>query len=219
MKTLLKPRFALLYRLPVLLAVVCAVTAPSQAAEAQDPWSLLGELRDNLGGGSQQASFVQIYRPAGFTTGDRETGHLYLSLPDCVRWDYEDPYPKTFLLCRDTIHTWNPGDQAGRRFLLVDSDEPGIDLLRLQIDDLRLRYEARTEKGEDGSLQVILSPHVPSPAIAEARLTIEPSRQVLSILSYRDQEGNTSRFEITDYEPHEDASYFEPPADLEWLDQ
>ncbi len=176
-------------------------------------------LRGNLGAGTLRAEFVQTYKPAGFTTGDRETGDLYLSLPDCVRWDYEEPYPKTFLLCQNTIHTWNPGDQAGRRFLLVDSDEPGIDLLRLRIDDLRLRYDAHVEMKPDGSLEVILSPRVSDSTIAEARLTMDAAREVLSALTYRDQEGNLSRFEITDYAPSDDADRFEPPADLEWLDQ
>ena len=180
---------------------------------------MLEELRGNLGAGILRAEFVQIFRPAGFTTGDRETGYLYLALPDCVRWDYVEPYAKTFLLCQNTLHTWNPGDQAGRRFLLVDSDEPGIDLLRLRIEDLRLRYDARVEEGLEGGLQVILSPRVPSTVIAEARLTMDVDREVLSTLSYRDQEGNISRFEITNYEPGEEADYFQPPADLDWLDQ
>jgi len=208
-----------LSRIPAIVVAIWAAATSSQAAGDHDPWSVLGELRDNLTVMTQRASFVQIYRPAGFTTGDRETGHLYLSLPECVRWDYEEPYSKTFLLCQSTIHTWNPGEQAGRRFLLVDSDEPGIDLLRLHLDDLRQRYDARVEEGQDGGFEVIMSPRDEGPAIAEARLTMDAQRQVLTTLSYRDLEGNVSRFEITGYEPFEEAGRFEPPADLDWLDQ
>lgn len=202
-----------------LLVLTWTTAVSSQAAEPHDPWRVLGELRDNLGARPLQASFVQTFQPAGFTTGDRETGHLYLSLPECVRWDYEEPFPKTFLLCESTIHTWNPGDQAGRRFLLADSDEPGIDLLRLQIDDLRQRYDATIEEGEDGSLQVILSPLAEDPTIAEARVTMDKQRRLLSTLFYRDLEGNASRFEITGYESFEETDRFEPPTDLDWLDQ
>lgn len=199
--------------------MIWAASAFCQAAEAQDPWSVLEELRGNLGARTLKAGFVQTYRPAGFTIGDRETGDLYLSLPDCVRWDYAEPYPKTFLLCQTTIHTWNPGDQAGRRFHLVDSDEPGIDLLRLRIEDLRLRYDANVEVKPEGILEIILSPRLADSTIAEARLTMDADRQLLSTLSYRDREGNLSRFEITDYLPADDADRFQPPADLDWLDQ
>jgi len=202
-----------------LLLLTWTLAISSHAAGPLDPWSVLGELRDNLADRPLKASFVQIFQPAGFSTGDRETGNLYLSLPQCVRWDYEEPFPKTFLLCDSTIHTWNPGDQAGRRFLLADSDEPGIDLLRLRIEDLRQRYDAYVEEEEDGNLRVILSPLSESPTIAEARVTMDKQRRLLSALSYRDMEGNTSRFEITAYESFDGTDHFEPPTDLDWLDQ
>jgi len=215
----LMPCLLRLNRIPVLLVSICAFSTSGYALDVEDPWSVLEELRDNLAAGTLRAGFVQIYRPAGFTTGDRETGHLHLSLPDCVRWDYDEPYPKAFLLCQSTIYTWNPGDRAGRRFQLADTDEPGIDLLRLHLDDLRRRYEARVERTQDGSFEVILSPLVASSTIVEARVTMDSERQVLSNLSYRDLEGNVSEFEITAYQPFADAGQFEPPSDLDWLDQ
>lgn len=202
-----------------LLVLSLATAICARAADVTDPWMLLGELRDNLEATTMRAGFVQIYQPAGFSSGDRETGYLYLSLPACVRWDYEEPYPKTFLLCENTIHTWNPGEQAGRRFLFPESDEPGIDLLRLQLEDLRQRYDGRVEEREDGSLEIILSPRSESPAIVEARVTMDDQRRELTNLSYRDLEGNVSRFEIMGYVPVDASDRFEVPEGLDWLDQ
>lgn len=214
------PLSTILCRVLGLLMMIGIASSSSHAVDLEDPWSVLGELRDNLAAAYLEAEFVQTYMPAGFSTGDRETGHLYLALPDCVRWDYEEPYPKSFLLCQSTIHTWNPGEQAGRRFQLTDSDEPGIDLLRLQIEDLRRRYDARIEEGaQEGKIAVVLFPLVATSTLVEARISMDSEREVLSSLSYRDLEGNISVFEITGYRPFTPTGQFEPPAELDWLDQ
>jgi outer membrane lipoprotein-sorting protein len=205
-------------RVLVAIAMGSAVSAPISAAP-DDPWLLLGQLRQNLSATPQKARFVQEYLPAGFNTGDRETGVLYLAIPKCVRWDYLDPYPKSFLLCDTEIYTWNPDDSAGRRFEFSDSEETGIDLLRLRLEELRSRYHARLEIGDPDSIIVVLSPVNPDFVLTEARLRVDGLGQRLLGLSYSDQEGNTSRFEISDYEALADEAVFEPPADLEWIEE
>ena len=202
-----------------LLAVLGSTRSPSYAEEAVDPWELLGALRGNLAANPQQADFVQEYRPAGFSSGDRESGDLYLAIPECVRWDYREPYPKSFLLCGTEIHTWNPGDSAGRRFTFSDSDEPGLDLLRLRLEELQQRYGAQIEIDQQESIVVVLTPRAESFAIAEARLTIDLLATRLLGLSYSDQEGNISRFEISGYQPLSTREKFEPPAGVEWLEE
>lgn len=203
----------------MLVLALGMIASPMLAEDQEDAWVLLGELRDGLTAAAQAASFVQHFLPAGFATGDQESGKLYLSLPECVRWDYLLPYPKTFLFCETTLYTWNPGDEAGRRLLLPDSDQPGVDLLRLQLDDLRQRYLAEVERSLDGSTEVVLSPRSEDVEIAEARLTIDATGRRLKALSYRDREGNSSRFEITAYQSLVDGGHFDPPADIEWFDQ
>ena len=201
------------------LAVLCTVSTAAGTEDSLDPWQVLDTLRGNLSATPQKASFVQEYRPAGFSSGDRERGDLYLAIPECIRWDYLEPYPKSFLLCETVIHAWNPGEGAGRRFTFSDSDEPGIDLLRLQLEQLQQRYSAQLEKDQQESVVVVLSPRSESFAIAEARLTIDGPAEHLIGLSYIDREGNTSRFEISDYQPLSERAVFEPPTGLEWMEE
>lgn len=202
--------------LPVLIALQCTAGA---AAELDDPWQLLGEVRREMSASPQAADFVQEYLPAGFSAGDREKGLLYLAIPECARWDYLEPYPKSFLLCGSEILTWNKGESAGRRFQFSDTEEPGIDLLRLRLDELRQRYRARLEAGTEGSVVVILVPRTEDFALAEARLEVDRSERTLIGVSYSDQLGNESRFEIGDYRDLSDTTVFDPPADLEWMEQ
>ena len=184
-----------------------------------DPWQVLDSLRRSLGAAPLQADFVQQFRPAGFSGTDTESGTLSLSLPACLRWDYLDPFPKTFLLCDQEVHTWDPGERAGRRFIFSAADEPGIDLLRLQIEDLRKRYEASLDAADDGSRLVTLTPRQLPARITRAQLRIDAASGLLRELSYEDREGNESRFLITAYSPLQDSDVFQPPGDLEWLDQ
>src|SRR5688572_24784344 len=98
------------------LALLGALALPLAAA-ANDPWEVLeGARRSLVEAGPTGASFNQTYVPAGFTSGERESGQLAFALPDCLRWDYLDPFPKSFLLCGGVAHQWNPEDGTGQRF-------------------------------------------------------------------------------------------------------
>ena len=202
-----------------ILAILCTGSAAAATEESRDPWQLLETLRRNLSATPQRAGFVQEYLPAGFSSGDRESGDLYLAIPECARWDYLEPYPKSFLLCENEIHAWNPGDRAGRRYTFSGSDEPGIDLLRLRLEELQQRYTAQLEDSQQQPIVVVLSPRSESFAIAEARLTMDSLAEHLLGLSYSDREGNVSRFEISGYQPLSDRAVFEPPAGLEWMEE
>src|SRR3954471_2172584 len=78
------------------------------AAQEVDPWAALKTVRQSLvDAGPTGASFVQTYIPSGFSSGEKESGKLALALPDCLRWDYTAPYPKSFLICGGVLHAWN----------------------------------------------------------------------------------------------------------------
>ncbi len=199
-----------------LLLAACLATASPAADEG---WAALRQLRARLESRPQVADFAQEYLPAGFASGDRETGRLTLALPACLRWDYDDPFPKSYLLCEDTIWTWNPGESSGRTFTVDPEEERGLDLLRLGVERLTERYTAELT-AEPGTATVIrLEPLGAATEIAAATVTLAAGDGSLAELSYRDVEGNTTRFEFSGHRPVEsNATNLQPPDDLTWIE-
>ena len=102
---------------------------------------------------------------------------------------------------------------------MVADEQQGLDLLRLSVESLRGRYSASVETTASGSFEVLLSSLTPKDAIRDARFLIDADRNLLVGLSYRDLEGNLTRFEISGYGPLGPGSVFAPPAKIEWLEE
>lgn len=205
----------------LVFSAFAALTAGAFPATAQDdPWAVLSSVRQSLvEAGPTGARFVQTYIPAGFSSGEKESGQLALQLPDCLRWDYTEPYPKGFLLCGGVVHAWNPEDQSGRRYRVDRKNEPGLDLLLLGVDDLKNRYQATTKAGEEGKVEVQLSPKGKVAELADASLTVDTGTKRLVAVSYHDKEGNLTRFEINGYESLPRQGRFSPPTGIRWEEQ
>jgi outer membrane lipoprotein-sorting protein len=202
--------------------VAPAAMAPAVVAalSASDPWSWLARARRSVvEAGPTTASFTQTYVPAGFTSGEKETGSLALHLPDCLRWDYQEPYPKGFLLCGEMVHAWNPEDHTGRRYRVDRKREPGLDLLLLGVDDLKTRYNAATRSLANGQVEIALSPKGKQGELSDASLAIDPGTLRVVEVSYHDREGNLTRFQIGDYRPLSRPGHFSPPPDIQWQEQ
>jgi|HubBroStandDraft_3_1064219.scaffolds.fasta_scaffold36478_1 outer membrane lipoprotein-sorting protein len=204
-----------------------AAAAPAAALAAPlsptDPWSVLQAVRRSLvEAGPVGAGFSQVYVPAGFSEGETETGKLSLSLPDCLRWDYQNPYPKGFLLCGEVVHTWNSEDKVGRRYRVDRKNEPGLDLLLLGVDDLKGRYNATSRAIDGGRVEVALTPRNPATGggrpeeLADARLVVDSATRRVVAVSYHDREGNLTRFEISAYQALPRQGQFSPPRDIRW---
>jgi hypothetical protein len=221
---------------PVALALLAALVslgaptaAPSAAApappagsssSASDPWTWLTRVRRSLvEAGPTGASFSQTYVPAGFTTGEKENGSLSLHLPDCLRWDYQDPYPKGFLLCGDLVHAWNPEDHTGRRYHIDRKNEPGLDLLLVGVDDLKARDSAVTRSSPNGQVEIALSPKGKAGELSDATLAVDPATLRVVEVSYHDREGNLTRFQLGGYHPLSQPGQFSPPPDIRWEEQ
>jgi len=198
-------------------ALLAAVPAAAQEA---DPWAVLKKVRQSLAeAGPTGASFVQTFIAAGFSSGDQESGRIALSLPDCMRWDYLNPFPKSFLLCGGTVHAWNEGDQTGHRYRVDRKNEPGLDLLLLGVDELKERYRATAKTVEGGRIEIALSPKEKKLAtLRDATLTVDPASQRVVAVSYHDSEGNLTKFEISGYQDLSRQGSFSPPANIRWVE-
>ncbi|MDH3743639.1 MAG: outer membrane lipoprotein carrier protein LolA, partial [Acidobacteriota bacterium] len=206
----------------ILCGLVLGFLAPQRtpAGAAEDAWGALASLRSQIQGTSPLvADFEQTFVAAGFSTGDAEEGRISMDLPECIRWDYSGDFPKTFLLCGHVAYTWNQGEASGRRQFLGPEEQPGLELLRLEIDELRLRYRARLAEGLDGPTVELVPFDNGSPSavaagdgIRDAKVTISQDGTRLRALSYHDREGNLTRFEFTRYRTLEGREVFEPPA-------
>ena len=209
-----------LQRTALPLALLAAALVPLAAAGQGDPWASLDRVRDSLAAaGPSQASFTQTYVPAGFSSGETESGTLALSLPDCLRWDYRQPYSKTFLLCGEVAHYWNAEDRAGRRYTVDRENEPGLDLLLLGVEELKTRYRATQKRAENGRVAIDLVPRKRLEAVASATLTVDPSANRLVGLSYADREGNRTRFTLGDYRKLTGDTAFDPPRHVRFQEQ
>ena len=203
-----------------LALLVVSATLPALSSPAlgeDDPWSLLLRFRHNLEAESPlTADFVQSYLPEGFSSGESESGSLALSLPECLRWDYDEPYPKSFILCGDVLHYWNEGEAEGHREEIDAAAQPGLDLMLLDVDSLRSRYEAEPGRGSETSAQIVLRPRESNDYLAEATLTFDAAVRHLVELRYLDQEGNRTSFQLTDYRRGVEAGTFNPPPEVVW---
>ena len=202
------------------LLLIAAFAAPAGGAEsAADPWQALDRLRRELAaGGVLQADFVQVFTPAGFSTGETESGRLELSMPDCLRWDYVEPYRKSFLVCGSRAWSWVENEPRGQRVTIDARREAGLDLLLLPAGELSGRYRARSESLGEGRIGLALEPLDPDSALVAANLEIEAGGDRPAALDYRDREGNVTSFRFTNWRPLEDADVFSPPPGIEWTE-
>jgi outer membrane lipoprotein carrier protein len=208
-------------RFRVLLVLTLFVTAAGASfAEDGAAWAVLDTARKSLAtSGPERAEFVQTYVPAGFSSGEEEAGRIAFRLPDCLRWDYAEPYPKSFLVCGERVYSWNPEDRRGQTAAVDRESQPGLDLLLLPVDELSGRYDASAESAGAGRVAVHLEPRAGMAGQTEltgATLVVDTRSDRLVEVSYQDREGNRTTFRITGYEALPDRSVFDPPDGISW---
>lgn len=219
--------FFFLVKLAGLLLWVCWTSSP--AAADDDAWRVLAAARSEFELGGWSADFVQTYLPAGFSSGESESGIVSLRLPHALRWDYALPYAKAFLVLRDTAYAWNPGEASGRRVLLEAAEREHLSLLELDIEILRKRYIAELVDAQDASthrdstennfIEIRLVPLDETSEVRRANLALDRASLRLLALSYSDPEGNTTEFALSGHRTADDDALYEPPAELDWIDE
>lgn len=200
------------------LFAALSTAAPSGAATpAVDPWQALRELRRALAAaGELVGDFRQSYVPAGFTEAESERGEISLALPDCLRWDYLEPYPKSYLLCGSRLHVWTRGEPQGQRHFVDPEAQPGLDLLILPQPELEKRYRATVRQTAEGGLAIAFEPAGDQARLVEATVELDAARARPTALSYRDREGNRTRFDFGELRHFADATRFTAPPTIDW---
>jgi outer membrane lipoprotein-sorting protein len=207
------------FPLAILLAIALFPnTTRAEEAPKSDPWEILEKLRAHLSAAPIELDFVQTFVPFGFTSGDQESGTMALMLPDCVRWDYLEPFPKVFLLCDETAYAWNPGEKTGRRYQVAAQDQASLDLIRLSSDNLKERYSATTEITAKNERVIALIPKIQDGQITTAKIVIASAGDRIIQLEFSDTDGNLTNFEMTNHRALIGQGTFTAPGQLTWLE-
>ena len=170
---------------PALLALLLLCSQGGSVGAQADAWSFVERFRGNLeAAGPFSARFVQHFLPEGFSTPETESGRMFLSLPECLRWDYDDPFPKSFILCGDVFHYWHPGDSEGHREEIEARDQPGLDILLLDMAELRSRYSIVESEKSAEQVEIVLRPLASNEFASEATLVLDASLNRLLVSRY-----------------------------------
>lgn len=217
MKTIRRAPSLHLLALLLLAATPFAAFEASAAETENSPWVLLENLRTALQkAGPMTGRFTQTYVPAGFERGDQESGHLSIWLPDCLRWNYEKPQAKSFLVCQGEVYFWNEGEAAGRHYQIDPREEPGLDLLLVPVASLRERYVASSRQERDGGFVISLALPETEAGSFSAEIRLDATRERVVGLEYTDSEGNLTRFLISEYARLSHTALFKAPTDIQW---
>lgn len=217
----MRPRLSIL-AVSVLTVTLCAAALAQQSADldqpAVDPWGVLTSTRNALAHAAIALPFEQSFVPAGFNSGDRETGIASFGLPRCVRWDYVDPDPRSYLLCDNTVLTWNQGEDAGRRQHLDGRESGPFELWLAPLDELERNYRATLDDLNGDHLVLTVRPSRQA-EFDRAQIVIDRQTRLPVGFEYQDFEGNVTSFDFGDAELVDgDDPRFEPPP-IEWIEE
>ena len=177
----------------LLLALALAAALPAEAGQA------LARARARYADGSAHAAaFVQIYTPAGFTTGKREAGTVWIQAPERLRFEYTAPEKKTFTYDAGEGRFYAPEDRQLTVHKLSPEEKARLPIVFLiSTEELARGYAIAAEPREAGATLLTLSPRALHPDLAWLKLRVESDGSVPE-LSFEDSGGNRTvfRFEI-----------------------
>ena len=143
---------------------------------------------------------------------------MALHLPDCLRWDYGEPYPKSFILCGNVIHYWNGGETEGHVEEIEAKREPGLDLLLV----VSKSSSAATPRPRSARRKVSRSRCArPSTASSSPRRRSRstPSSIVWWRFAMSIPKATAPSSRSPDYQAGVKTGTFNPPKDVKWLDE
>ena len=183
-------RFLLL----ALLAPLAATPSPVPKA-SPDAKALLSRAAALYGdGAAHAASFVQVYKPAGFTSARRESGTLWIQTPQRLRFDYAAPEKKTFTYDAGEGRLFAPEDRQLTVRRLSAEERARLPIVFLSDPaELARQYEITLQGSQASGGLVVLTPRAARQDLAWLKLSIRGDGSV-EALSYADSAGSLSEF-------------------------
>jgi len=207
---------ALLFALLVFSVSFADQTSVSQIASRVDRrYNHLNTLK---------AQFQEIYSGGGLARN--ESGELWLQKPGKMRWQYEQPTPKLFIVDGKNAFFYVPSEQQARRMpakKLDDFRSPIRYLLgrtKLQQEFAKLTISSEAPK-QPGNAVLEGVPKGMEDRVQRVLLEISPADQIVRIY-IEELDGSTTEFTFRDIQENipvkSDLFRFSPPKGVEIVD-
>jgi outer membrane lipoprotein carrier protein len=164
---------------------------------------------------SLEVHFTQQYQGMGMNR--RESGTLLLKKPGRMRWTYQQPAGKLFVLDGKDGYFYSPGDSEAQRVPAKSLDDMRSPL-RLLLGHTQLMKEligVTLASNADGSYQLTGIPKGLEKRVSAFSLTATPDG-IIHSLRIEETDGITNIFTFSDEKPNEPAPdtafVFTPPA-------
>jgi outer membrane lipoprotein carrier protein len=174
---------------PVLVAVLAlSLAAPDAAAVARRVQAFYEGTRD------LEARFVQTYSYAGFGRSQVSKGILRVKKPGRLRWDYQEPAPKTVALVGSRLVQWEP--EANQAFVDEHFDATAMSAavtFLLGKGSLAREFDLSL----DGEGWLSMRPRKPDPRVESIALEVGASGEVTAT-RVRDAQGNVNEIRLSE---------------------
>jgi outer membrane lipoprotein carrier protein len=140
-----------------------------------------------------QARFVQTYRSGVLGREIVERGTVSLKSPGRMRWEYDDPEPKTFVCDGKTFYFYVPADKQ-----VIVRDQADARGITAQLLAGRIAIEEQFQVALEtlaGHERLRLTPRKQDPEMERVYLDVDASDRIRGI-EILDPQGNRSRFEF-----------------------
>lgn len=142
---------------------------------------------------SMQANFKQTYWNKLFNRKETSEGKLSYQKPAQIRWDYEKPTKKSFILNKSTLWLVEPEEKVAQVNKCFESDALTASLVFLGGKG-KLKDQFKLEKSVKSN-ELILTPKTKNQMLAKLTLRVDiKTGQVLGS-TVTDSDGNTNHFE------------------------
>jgi outer membrane lipoprotein carrier protein len=170
---------------------------------------------------TMKANFQESYNGAGLTRN--ESGVLWLEKPGKMRWQYEQPSPKLFIVDGKTAFFYVPSERQARRMpakKLDDFRSPLRYLLgrtKLQSEFSKLELAADPPK-QAGDVVLAGVPKGMEDRVQRVLLEITPNDEI-SRIRVEELDGSTTEFQFSNIQENvavkPELFHFTPPAGVE----